>query len=64
MSLTVGEVKENAEYNFANASTGLGALQRDLAHQQLENYNIAIELGANDEDDWYEWEEKVKEHKS
>lgn len=59
MSLTVGEVLENAEYN----KTGKLAIQIYLAQQQEENYNIAKELGADDDDDWYDWEDKVEEYK-
>ena len=60
MSLTVGEVLENAEYNINNAAI---PLQIELGRQQLRNYKIAKELGADDDDDWYEWEEKVGEYK-
>ena len=38
MSLTVGEVKENAMYNFKNANTGLGAIQVELGNKQMVNY--------------------------
>jgi len=54
MGLTVGGVKENAIYNFANANTGLGAIQLQLANEQMSNYEKAIALGASDDDDWYD----------
>jgi len=62
MSLTVGEVKENAIYNFKNANTGLGIIQVELGNKQMANYEKAIELGASDDDDWEEWENKIKEN--
>ncbi len=60
MSITVEEVKDNGNYNLQNAVMDF---QIVLGNNQLENYNIAIKLGANDNDDWNDWEEKVEEHK-
>ena len=60
MSLTVYEVLENSKYNREHA---FHPIQIELAQQQEENYNIAKSLGADDVDDWYEWEEKVSEFK-
>lgn len=60
MNVTVREVLENAEYN----EKGQLPFQREMAANQRENYNIAKELGANDEDDWSDWEEKVIEYKN
>jgi len=56
MSLTVGEVLENAEYNEQNA---FHPIQKELAKSQRDNYNKAKELGADDYDDWSEWENKI-----
>lgn len=56
MSLTVGEVKENADYNL---SQGKMIFQIAIGQQQLANYNKAKELGASDDDDWDDWEDKV-----
>ena len=61
MSLTVGEVLENAEYNENNV---FHPIQIEIAKGQRKNYNIAIELGAREDDDWYDWEDKVEEHKN
>lgn len=60
MSLTVGEVLENANYNIQNQQI---PLQGILAKQQLNNYKIAKDLGADDNDNWYDWEEKVEKYK-
>jgi len=56
MGLLVYEVKENGEYNCYDAKFHF---QIQLGKDQLRNYEVAKMLGANDEDDWYEWEEKV-----
>jgi hypothetical protein len=56
MSLTVGEVLENAKYNEQHA---FHPIQKDIAKEQRANYNKAKELGADDEDDWADWEEKI-----
>ena len=61
MSLTIGEVLENSEYNLNEATM---PFQIELGKQQLANYRIAKELGANDDDDWYEWAEKVEAYKN
>jgi hypothetical protein len=61
MSLTVGEVLENAEYNINNAAI---PFQIEIGKEQLSNYKVAKELGADDEDNWYDWEDKVSEHKN
>lgn len=58
MSLTVGEVLENAKFNRKNA---VMQFQINLAKEQEKNYRKAKELGASDEDDWYEWAEKIKQ---
>jgi len=60
MSLTVGEVLENANFNFQNQQMPLQSL---IAKEQLNNYKIAKELGADDNDDWDDWEAKVNEYK-
>jgi hypothetical protein len=60
MSITIEEVLENAEYNEKNA---FHPVQLDLAKRQRSNYEIAKKLGANDEDDWNEWAEKVESFK-
>jgi hypothetical protein len=60
MSLTVGEVLENANYNLRNVKIDI---QIEIAKSQLENYNIAKQLGADDEDDWAEWEISVENYK-
>ncbi len=60
MGLSVFEVKENAEYNLNNA---IHPLQIKIGEEQLENYNIAKELGADDNDEWSEWKEKVENYK-
>jgi ABC-type sulfate transport system substrate-binding protein len=57
MSLTVGEVLENAEYNEQNA---FHPMQKELAKSQRDNYNKVKEMGADDDDDWGDWEEKIK----
>ena len=57
MNLTVGEVLEHAEYNEQNA---FHPMQRELAKSQRDNYNKAKEMGADDDDDWGDWEEKIK----
>lgn len=59
MSITVGEVLQNSEYNLK----GSLIFQREIGKRQEENYKIAIELGANDDDDWDEWEIKVEAYK-
>jgi hypothetical protein len=59
MSLSVEEVLQNAEYNEA----GVLPIQRMLAKEQRSNYEIAKQLGAKDEDDWYDWEDKVETFK-
>lgn len=61
MSLCVEEVKENGEYNLANA---VMPFQTEIGKEQLENYRIAKELGADDGDDWSEWEDRVEEYKT
>ena len=61
MGLTVGEVKENADYNLNTEST-ISGIMRLIGKEQLKNYNIAKELGADDEDDWLDWETKVEEY--
>lgn len=61
MSLCVEEVKENGEYNLANA---VMPFQTEIGKEQLENYRIAKELGADDDDDWSEWEDRVEEYKA
>ena len=60
MALTVGEVLENAEHNIKDA---VFYLQIELGKEQLENYRIAKELGADDDDCWHEWKEKVENYK-
>lgn len=60
MSLTVGKVLQNAEHKITN---GQMALQVQIGKDQLTNYIIAKELGAEDDDDWCDWEEKVQKHK-
>lgn len=62
MSLTVGEVKLNAEHNLASRSS-IATFQHMIGQEQLDNYNKAIELGANDNDDWYDWQEEVEASK-
>jgi hypothetical protein len=61
MSLTVGEVLENANYNLQNARI---PIQIEIGKNQLENYRLAKDLGADDDDDWAEWEEKVEQSKN
>jgi hypothetical protein len=61
MSLSIREVLENAEYNEQNAVI---SMQIDLAKSQRKNYEVAKELGANDEDDWNEWSEKVEKYRN
>jgi hypothetical protein len=61
MSLTVGEVKENADYNLRTGAIGF---QIEMGKQQQINYDIAIELGADEDDDWDDWSDKVEEHKN
>ena len=60
MSITVGEVLQNAEYNISNASI---PFQMEIGKEQLRNYRIAKEIGANDDDDWADWEDKIDEYK-
>lgn len=60
MGLSVGEVLENANYNLSNSVMNIQVI---LGKEQLENYTIAKRLGADDEDDWDEWEDKVEEFK-
>ena len=60
MSLTVEEVLENAEYNLTNSKL---PFQVVIGKRQLTNYKIAKELGAKDEDDWSDWEDKVEQYK-
>jgi hypothetical protein len=60
MSLTVGEVLENANYNISN---GKIPFQTAIGKEQLDNYTIAKKLGADDDDDWDDWVERVEEEK-
>lgn len=60
MSLKVGEVLENANYNISN---GKISFQIELGKEQLSNYTIAKKLGADDDDDWEDWSERVEEEK-
>ena len=60
MAFTVEEVKDNAMYNLNNA---VFPFQIELGKQQMKNYEIAKQLGADDDDDWSEWEEKVENYK-
>lgn len=61
MSLTIGEVLENANYNLQNAVI---SIQIDMGKRQLKNYTVAKELGASDDDDWHDWEDKVEKYKN
>lgn len=63
MGLTVEDVKNNANYNLNDSTPGLMLLQRQIGNEQLLNYNTAKELGANDDDEWSDWEERVLEHR-
>jgi len=60
MSLSVEEVLENANYNIQNAKI---SFQIEMGKEQLKNYKIAKDLGASDDDDWDDWEEKVQNFK-
>lgn len=60
MSLTVEEVLENADYNLTNSKL---PFQVAIGKRQLTNYKIAKKLGANDEDEWSDWEDKVEQYK-
>lgn len=60
MSLTVSEVLENAEYNISKSAM---SFQVEIAKEQFKNYKIAKELGASDNDDWSDWEDKVENYK-
>lgn len=62
MGLSIREVLDNANYNLIE-NKGL-EIAEFIGRQQLENYTLAKELGANDEDDWYDWEDKVEEYKN
>lgn len=50
MSLTLGEVLENAEYNLK----GSIPFQVSIGEQQMINYNILKEKGYSDDDDFNE----------
>lgn len=58
MSVTVGEVKESAQRNLRTGG-GMGQMGIDMAKEQLNNYNKAIELGAKDTDPWDNWKSQV-----
>ena len=53
MSLTLKEVKENADYNLSSIETGTaGTIQRKIGEMQLKNYNTLTDYGFTDEDDF------------
>ena len=57
MSITLREVKENAEYNLKqNRCTPLCII---IGETQLDNYNKLIEAGETDDSDF---EEAIKRH--
>jgi len=59
--ITVQEVKENGELEIRMAEF---QHQADFGEEQLLNHRIAKELGAGDDDDWDDWEERVQEYKT
>ena len=57
MSLTLGEVKENAEYNLNKLSNIPFA--KMIGEIQLQNYNLLIKAGETDDSDF---DEAVNRH--
>jgi hypothetical protein len=57
MSLTLGEVKENAEYNLEKLSNIPFA--KLIGEIQLHNYNLLIKAGETEDSDF---DEAVKRH--
>ena len=60
MSLFIYEVKENGEYNIKKP---LFPVQKELGNDQLRNYEVAKMLGAAEDDEWYEWQDRVLEYR-
>lgn len=57
MSLTLGEVKENAEYNLEKLSNIPFA--KLIGESQLQSYNLLIKAGETDDSDF---NEAIKRH--
>ena len=51
MSLTIGEVLGNAEYNLRNAYI---PMQTAIGKEQLKNYNLLIDAGYSEDNDFDE----------
>ena len=59
MSLTIGEVLENAVYNIENTVT---SIVRTIGKQQQENCKLLINAGYEEDDDFYESWKEYKEN--
>jgi hypothetical protein len=68
MSLTIGGVKKNYEFNFKkakelkeNGEYRLASIVKQLANEQKKNYELLINAGFSDDDDFDEAFEKLNQ---